>query len=282
VQEATGINAAPYGSLILSAWLGNDPAETKRLIDETLREVTARGEGIGITVSEYSRAVLCNALGDYEQALAAASRATEDRREMVAYNWGLAELVEAASRTARMDIATEAVDRLAAKARASGTEWALGMEARSRALISDDSRAEGMYRSAIDHLGRTRVQSELARSHLLYAEWLRRANRRVDARSELNAAHEMFASLGMAGFAERARRELVATGAKVRKRTVETGNDLSPQEAQIADLARQGFSNVEIGAQLFLSARTVEWHMSKILSKLGLTSRRQLRQALPG
>ena len=219
-------------------------------------------------------------MGRYDEAFAAAAHATEDPREMVAYNWGLAELAEAAARTGHTKAAAQAVNRIALKARASGTAWALGMEARSRALVSDDDVAETSYRAAISHLSQTRVESELARAHLLYGEWLRRVNRRTEARQELNTAHEMFTSRGMQAFAERTRRELVATGATVRKRSADTQGDLTPQEAQIAALARQGFSNSEIGAQLFLSARTVEWHMGKILTKLRITSRRQLRQVI--
>jgi DNA-binding CsgD family transcriptional regulator len=199
---------------------------------------------------------------------------------MLAENWGLTELVESAARTGRLDLAADALDRLAIKARASGTDWALGIEARSRALLSDGDSAEALYREAIEHLGRTRVRAELARAHLLYGEWLRRAGRRVDARRELKEAHEMFTSMGVAGFAERTRRELLATGATVRKRTVETRVELTPQEAQIAVLARDGLSNSEIAAQLFVSPRTVEWHLGKVFTKLGISRRAQLGVAL--
>jgi DNA-binding CsgD family transcriptional regulator len=169
---------------------------------------------------------------------------------------------------------------LAIKALASGTDWALGIEARSRALLSDGDSAEELYRRAIEHLGRTRVRVELARARLLYGEWLRRAGRRVDARSELNEASEMFTAMGAAGFAERTRRELAATGATVRKRSVETRDDLTAQEAQIAFLARDGLSTPEIAAQLFVSPRTVEWHLGKVFSKLGISRRGQLGAAL--
>jgi DNA-binding CsgD family transcriptional regulator len=280
LHEVTGIRAAPYGALMLSAWLGSQEGETKQLIQDTIRQVSSRGEGIGITVSKYAHAVLCNALGQYDEGVAAGSRATEDPRELVAYNWGLTELVESASRTGRTDVATEALNRLASKARASGTEWALGIQARSRALLSDHRSAERLYREAIERLSATRVRAELGRAHLLYGEWLRRTNRRADARQELNTAHQMFSSMGMDAFAERAGRELLATGATVRKRNVETRDDLTAQEAQIARLARDGLSNPEIGAHLFISARTVEWHLSKVFTKLGISSRRQLQQAL--
>jgi ATP/maltotriose-dependent transcriptional regulator MalT len=250
------------------------------LIEETVQGARARGEGIGITVSEYAHAVLCNSLGQYDEAVAAATRATEDPREMVAYNWSLIELIEAAARTGQLDLAGAALERLTVKARASGTGWALGLEARSRALLAEDDVAEDHYREAITQLGRTRVRPELARAHLLYGEWLRRENRRADARAQLNKAHELFVAHGLRAFAERARRELNATGASVRKRNEGTQVDLTPQEAQIARLARDGFSNSEIAAKLFLSGRTVEWHLGKVFTKLSISSRRQLRDAL--
>ena len=244
-----------------------------------MREAGSRGEGIGLAISEYARAVLCNGVGQYDEALLAACSASE-YHEVVVENWGLSELIEPATRTGRTDLASEAMNRLAGKARASGTDWALGIEARSRALLSAGAVAEPLFREGIERLSRTRVRAELARTHLLYGEWLRRANRRVDARGELNIAYEMFDSMGMEGFAQRTRRELLATGATVHKRSVETRDDLTAQETQIARLARDGMSNPEIGAQLFISARTVEWHLHKVFTKLGISSRRQLRAAL--
>jgi DNA-binding CsgD family transcriptional regulator len=279
VEEATGISSAPYGALILQAWRGK-LRETRELIETTIREAGSRGEGIGIAISEYARAVLCNGVAQYEEALIAACSASE-YQEVVAENWGLSELIEPATRTGRTELATEALTRLAGKARATGTDWALGIESRSRALLSKGSRAEGQFRTAIEHLGRTRVRAELARTHLLYGEWLRRESRRVDARIQLRAAHELFTAIGIEAFAERARRELLATGEKVRKRTVETRDELTAQERQIARLARDGLSNPEIGARLFLSPRTVEWHLRKVFSKLGIHSRRELADALP-
>ena len=234
---------------------------------------------MGVATSEYARAVLCNGLGQYEEALVAACSATE-YREVVAENWGLSELIEPATRTGRTGLATDALNRLGRKARAAGTGWALGIEARSRALLSGGDRAEGLFREAIGHLGRTRVRAELARTHLLYGEWLRRESRRVDARAQLRAALDQFTSFGMEAFAERARKELLATGEKARKRTVETRDDLTPQERQIAQLACDGLSNPEIGARLFLSPRTVEWHLRKVFGKLGIRSRHQLASAL--
>jgi DNA-binding CsgD family transcriptional regulator len=279
VEQATGIRSAPYGALILAASRGQE-REARELIDRTIHETSARGEGIGLTVGEYARAVLCNGLGQYEDALVAASSASE-HREVVVENWGLSELVEAATRSGRMDLAIEARNRLATKASASGSAWALGIEARSSALLSEGDTAESLFREAIEYLSKTRVRAELARAHLLYGEYLRRANRRLDARGELSIAYEMFGAMGMEGFAKRTRHELLATGERVRKRRDETRDDLTPQEEQIARLARDGLSNPEIGAQLFISGRTVEWHLHKVFAKLGISSRRQLRTMLP-
>jgi len=279
VEDVTGISSAPYGALILRAWRG-DAQQVRELVESTTREAGTRGEGIGLAICDYTRAVLCNGLGHYEEAVAAARSASE-YQEVVAENWGLSELIEPAVRTGRTDLATDALHRLANKTQATGTHWALGVEARSRALLGEGAAGEEAFRDAIEHLSRTRVRAELARAHLLYGEWLRRTNRRVDARSELNVAYEMFNAMGMKGFAERSRRELLATGATVHKRNVEMRVDLTAQEAQIARLARDGLSNPEIGAQLFISARTVEWHLAKVFSKLGISSRRQLRMALP-
>ncbi len=278
VEETTGIRSAPYGALILSAWRGRT-GETTHLIETTERDAEARGEGIGLAISAYARAVLCNGLGRYEEALAAAVLASE-HREVVAENWGLSELIEPATRTGRTDLAADAEKRLARKANATGTAWALGIGARSRALLSEDERAEDYFIAAIDHLSRTRVRAELARAHLLYGERLRRMKRRVDARAQLRIAYDNFTSIGMEAFAERARRELQATGETVRKRTVETRDDLTPQERQIAELARDGLSNPDIGARLFLSRRTVEWHLRHVFAKLEIKSRRELAGAL--
>ncbi len=278
VEEATGITAAPYGALIVAAWRGQS-REARAMIEATMREAGSRGEGIGVAISQYTRAVLGNGLGQYEEAAIAAHSASE-YRELVAENWGLTELVEAASRTGQVELAGGALDRLDRKARAAGTDWALAMVARSRALLSEGDEAEDLFRAAITGLAGTRVRAELARTHLLYGEWLRRSGRRVDARAELTTAFDLARTIGMQAFAERAGRELLATGAVVRKRTVEARDDLTAQEAQIAQLASDGLSNPEIGAQLFISSRTVEWHLRKIFTKLGISSRRQLRSAL--
>jgi DNA-binding CsgD family transcriptional regulator len=224
--------------------------------------------------------VLSNGLGLYDDALAAARRASETTPELFVADWALVELVEAASRTGDARLAAEAAARLVDKTRATGSDWALGLAARSQALASDAAAAEPLYAEAVARLGRTRVRPELARTHLLFGEWLRREGRRVDAREQLRKAHDMLAAMGMEAFAERARRELVATGEKARKRTADTLADLTPQEAQIAQLAREGLSNPEIGTQLFLSPRTVEWHLRKVFGKLDISSRKELDGAL--
>ncbi len=279
VHEAAGIAEAPYGALVLTAWRGQ-AREGRELIDVTIGEASARGEGVGVAICEYSHAVLCNGLGQYDEALAAARGACADPGEMVAHNWGMIELIESAVRTGRTDLAAEALHRLTTKAQACQTDWALGIQARSRALLSTGDIAERGFREAVGHLSRARVHGELARAHLLYGEWLRHDGRRVDARRELTRAYEMFTAMGMEGFAERTRRELLATGAAVRQRTANAVEQLTEQEALIARLARDGLSNPEIGAQLFISARTVEWHLRKVFTKLGVSSRRQLRLAM--
>jgi DNA-binding CsgD family transcriptional regulator len=196
----------------------------------------------------------------------------------MAYGWALVELIEAGARSGRSDEAAAALDRLSERTQAAGTEWALGIEARCRGLLSED---ETLYQESVERLAHSRAEVALARSRLVYGEWLRRENRRVDAREQLRAAHEMFSQMGAAAFAERARRELSATGETVRKRTVETLDELTTQEAQVARLAVDGHTNPEIGAQLFISPRTVEYHLRKVFTKLGISSRKELRRALP-
>jgi DNA-binding CsgD family transcriptional regulator len=225
--------------------------------------------------------VLNNGLGRYQDALAAARRASEDPHELVFSTWAAVELIEAAARSGAAEQAADTLERLCEGTRVSGGDWALGVQAYTRALLSDGQNADRLYREAIERLGRTRVRVTLARAHLLYGEWLRRQQRRTDARHQLRIAHQTFVSMGAEGFAERARRELLATGETARKRSVETSGGLTPQETQVAELAREALSNAEIGARLFISPRTVEYHLGKVFTKLGINSRIQLQQALP-
>jgi DNA-binding CsgD family transcriptional regulator len=244
------------------------------------RVATPGGQGLILAVCDYVTSILHNGLGNYATALEAARRASEGD-ELGVCSWALPELIEAAVRSGDGPTAVAAHERLADRAHAAGTDLAHGFEARSRALISTDGSAEAAYGEAIELLSRTRVRFHLARALLVYGEWLRRENRRVDAREQLRVAYEMLSDFGAEAFAERARRELAATGVTVRKRTDETRGDLTPQELQIARLGADGYTNPEIGAQLFLSPRTVEWHLRKVFTKLDISSRRQLREALP-
>jgi ATP/maltotriose-dependent transcriptional regulator MalT len=246
-----------------------------------MNDVVRRGEGLGLTVIQWATAVLYNSLGRYEDALAAARRAGEESYEQLFSKWSAVELIEAATRIGVREDVADACERLSETTRASGSDWALGIEARSRALLAAGDPADRLYREAIDRLGRTRVRVELARAHLLYGEWLRRERRRMDAREQLRAAYEMFVTMGADGFAERAERELLATGERARQRAVESGSQLTAQEAQVARLARDGFSNPDIGARLFISSRTVQYHLRKVFTKLGITSRTQLDRVLP-
>jgi DNA-binding CsgD family transcriptional regulator len=244
--------------------------------------VNLRGEGIGIVVAEWSNAVLNNGLCSYEKAMQAGQRATAYPVELVVPGWATAELVEAAVRSGHNDVAADALRRLAERTTPSGTDWARGVEARSRALLSEGDTAERLYLESIERLGRTRLRVDLARAHLLYGEWLRRERRRIDARAQLRIAHDMLDAMGMDAFAERARRELQATGETARKRSVATGDQqLTAQEAQIAGMARDGLSNPEIAARMFISARTVQYHLRKVFTKLGIESRTQLDLVLP-
>lgn len=281
VQEATGMHLAPYATLALTAWAGRRQ-ELDVLAVATLSDVAARGEGAATRIVHWSRAVLANGLGEYDDALRAARSAADDPGGSGPANWGLSELVEAAVRAGRPELATEALTRLQAATRASGTDWALGIEARAQAQLVPDGQAEPLYREAIERLGRTRLRAELARAHLLYGEWLRRTGERVRARTQLRTAFEHLTDMGADAFAERARRELVATGESVRRKTNETRDELTAQEAQIARLAADGHTNPEIGTRLFLSPRTVEYHLRKVFTKLDISSRRELSQALDG
>lgn len=279
VTEATGDRVAPHGALGLAAFRGRR-AEASALIEATTKDVMRRGEGVGLTIAEWAQSVLSNGLGDYQTALAAAQRAAEHPADIGVSAWAAVELVEAAVRSGVTDSAAGALQLLSEMTSASGTEWALGVEARSRALLSDGAQAESLYREAIERLGHTRVRADLARSHLLYGEWLRRERRRIDARAQLRTAHGMFDAMGMEAFAERARRELAATGETARKRTATVTEQLTAQETQIARLARDGLSNPEIGARLFISARTVQYHLRKVFLKLDISSRSQLDRVL--
>jgi DNA-binding CsgD family transcriptional regulator len=280
VCAAIGSNPARLGPLGVAAFRGRE-REARTLIDATLSEAVPRGQGAGVTVAHWLHALLCNGLGRYEEALAAAQLAAMREEEFGAPRWGLVELVEAAARSGAPELASDALEQLSETTRASGTSWALGVEARLRALLSEGDAAEQLYREAIERLAHTRVRVELARAQLVYGEWLRRENRRVDAREHLRAAHDAFNLMGAEGFADRARRELLATGQTVRRRIDETREVLTPQEAQIARLARDGFSNPDIGTRLFISPRTVQYHLHKVFLKLDISSRNQLGRVPP-
>jgi DNA-binding CsgD family transcriptional regulator len=284
VCEATGSRTAPYAAMLMASLRGSE-AEAAPLIQATIEQAAARRQGVAVTYAHRAAAILYNGLSRYQEALAAARQASKHGHVYVPV-LALPELIEAAVRTGDTPLAGDALDRLAAWARAAGTEDGLGIEARSRALLSEGEAAEGYYREAIGRLGRTRRRPELARAHLLYGEWLRRERRRGEAREQLSTARRMLEEIGMEGFAGRARRELAATGQTARKRTVRTppgqGSDpLTAQEAQVAHLARDGLSNPEIGARLFISARTVQYHLAKVFAKLGINSRGQLYRVLP-
>jgi DNA-binding CsgD family transcriptional regulator len=279
VAEATGSIVAPYSALALAAFRGRE-AEATGLIEASTKAAERQGEGEGLTFVHWATAMLCNGLGRYQEALAAAQQASKDSPADLFANWVIAELIEAATRSGAPERAAGALQRLSAIARASGSDWALGVEARSRALVSDSENAETHYREAIDRLGRARLRVELARAYLLYGEWLRRANRRLEAREQLRTAHQMLTAMGAEAFAERAARDLRATGERVRKRTADAPAQLTAREAQIATLASEGLTNPEIAAQLFMSPRTVEYHLSKVFIKLAIGSRNQLRGAL--
>jgi DNA-binding CsgD family transcriptional regulator len=281
VDALTAVTGEPplmYSACLLAAWRG-DRERTSTLLDFGIPNATDRGEGRALSWGEYATALLCNGLGEYDAALAAAQAACEhDDLGLVA--WALVELVEAAARSGRPEAAAATLERLCERTQACATDWALGIEARSRALLSDDRGADALYQEAVERLARTRVAVHLARAHLVYGEWLRREGRRSDARQQLRTAHDMFGRFGADGFAARARRELQATGETVRKRSAATHDALTPQETQVAQLAADGHTNPEIGARLFVSPRTAEYHLHKVFTKLGIGSRRQLRDAL--
>jgi DNA-binding CsgD family transcriptional regulator len=280
INELTGIRLASTCDLLLAGYRGR-PAEATPLFSATRQDSITRGEGGAVQLASWAAAVLHNGLGHYAEALAVAEPVTGENYQPLATQLILPELIEAAVRTGQAGIARDGLGRLSAMTAIEGSDWAKGLEARSRALLSEGREAEHHYAEAVERLGRTQLRPELARAHLLYGEWLRRANRRADARHQLHAAYHLLDAIGADGFAERARRELLATGEKVRKREVDTRSQLTPQEEHIVRLARDGRTNPEIAAELFISPRTVEWHFRKVFAKLGITSRRDLHNAMP-
>jgi DNA-binding CsgD family transcriptional regulator len=283
VTEATGSSDdAPYSALRLAAQRGRE-AELSELVDVTLERAVPRGEGIAVSSTQWARAILYNGLGRYDVALAAAQEVTQPPRKFdQASMTALPEFIEAAARIGDTDAAHAGLAQFSESAGPSDSDWGLGLEARCRALLSQGEVAEHLYREAIERLGRTRVRGEHARAHLVYGEWLRREGRRVEARDQLRQAHEMLTAMGMEAFAARARRELLATGEKVRKRTVETRDELTPQERQIAQLASAGLTNPEIGTRLFISPNTVKYHLRKVFTKLDISTRHELTAMLSG
>ncbi|MEY9934063.1 DNA-binding CsgD family transcriptional regulator [Catenulispora sp. GP43] len=279
--SATGSKLAPYGAVALAAFRGRH-SEASALIEAAATDAEQRGEGLAVTSVEWANAVLNNGLGHYGKALAAAQRASEYLKEDLGLrNWALAEMVEAAVRTGDTDAAHSAYRLLAETTQGGGGHWALGVQARSHALLAANGQAEDLYLESIERLGQVPVRAELARAHLLYGEWLRRERRRADARTQLRQAHALFDAMGMAAFAERAGRELWTTGQPTGQRTARNTGELTAQEAQVAKLARDGLTNPEIGARLFISARTVEYHLGKVFAKLGIASRSRLDRVLP-
>jgi DNA-binding CsgD family transcriptional regulator len=264
------------------AALRGDDATTTSAIDAMLQEVAQRGEGVGIVFAYWASAVLNNGLGHYDKAAAACLHANAYDKDPGTLCWTLVEQIEATKRSGQTETATDAYRQLAAMTEAAGTDWALGIQARSHALLSEGGTAERRYREAISHFGKTRLRVDLARTHLLYGEWLRRERRRTAAREQLRTAHAMCESIGLQAFATRAARELKAAGGTVHKRATPARHDeLTAQEAQIAQMARDGLSNPAIGTRLFISARTVQYHLRKVFTKLGITSRNQLERVLP-
>jgi DNA-binding CsgD family transcriptional regulator len=280
ICEATGARIPPYAALMLASYRGRE-AEATRLIQATIEQADAVGQGAAVTWAHWAAMRLYNGMGRYADVVATFQQVS-DRAPVHSVIRPLTELIEAATRTGDLDMARDALGRLAEWTRVGGgTDWALAIETRCRALLADGGAAEDLYRETIERFSHTRLRPSLARACLLYGEWLRREGRRLDAREQLRTAHHLFDAIGMEAFAERARRELLATGETARKRSPETREELTPQEEQIARLARDGLSNPEIGAQLFVSARTVEWHLRNVFAKFGITSRRQLQTALP-
>ena len=280
VTRATGTRIAPYAAMFLAAMRGRE-AEAAALIDSTLRDATSGGQGIGVQYAHWVAAILFNGLARYDEAQAAAEKASAEATDLFLSGWALPELVEASVKSGQPLAGADALARLAEATATAGGDWALGIHARSAAQLSRSDSAESLYQEAVTRLARTHLRPELARADLLYGEWLRGEGRRLDARTHLRRAHDLFTAIGMEAFAERARRELHATGEVVRKASVGTLDEFTATELQIARLASDGQTNPEIGAQLFLSPRTVEWHLRHVFSKLGVRSRKELRTALP-
>jgi DNA-binding CsgD family transcriptional regulator len=266
--------------MLLAAYQGQIP-RTSTLVAATIEDSVLRGEGLGVDLARWCAAVMNVSVGRYAEALAVASPANTEVPGLYISTWMLPERIEAAVRNGQREIAADALREFKEHAFPGASDWGLGIQARSEAMLTDGAAAEDLYREAVARLSRTPIRTELARAHLVYGEWLRRENRRVDARAQLRAAHDLFVAMPAEGFAERARRELLATGEHVGRRQAESNTALTPQEEHIARLARDGRTNPEIAAELYISARTVEWHLRKIFTKLGISSRRGLRDALP-
>ncbi|MBD0707053.1 LuxR family transcriptional regulator [Streptomyces sp. CBMA291] len=283
LTEATGHSPMEYPALLLTAWRGDDPRAAE-VIESAAGDAATWGEGRAVGLAAYLLAVLHNGHGRYQDALDHAARAVE-HEDLAVTGFALAELVEAGARGGAPATAEAALRRLEERTRAAGTDWALGTLARSAALLSEGPAADLLYRQAVERLGRSGIAVHLARTHLVYGEWLRRENRRGEAREHLRTAYESLRDFGAKAFAERARRELLATGETPRRSTAQARDPreaLTAQEAQIARLAAEGMTNSEIGAELFISPRTVEWHLRKVFAKLDVTSRNKLRTALTG
>jgi DNA-binding CsgD family transcriptional regulator len=277
ISDAVGSPVLTYTSLVLAAWRGHESAVVD-MIRGALPDATNRGEGTVLALADYASAVLFNGLGRYPEALAAARHGCE-YEDLGLFGWSLTELIEAATRAGQPETAEAAFRQLSERTQASTTDWALGIQARSAALLSDGTDAEDNYREAVARLSRSRIKVHLARAHLVYGEWLRRRNRAMDARAELRRAHGLFHQMGAHAFAARSFRELRAAGDTATTHSVPNMHALTPQELQIAQLAQTGHTNPEIGAQLFISPRTVEWHLAKVFAKLNIRSRRELRGA---
>jgi DNA-binding CsgD family transcriptional regulator len=275
VADATDTRTARYAAVLVAAFRGYE-RESQEFIDAAAKDFTERGEGMGVTLTRTATAALSNGLARYEESYIAAEAALEDPYELWFWPWATVELIEAASRTGRAAAATPAFERLTENTTASGKVWAAAVEDRCRALLSEGALAEKLYRSAVDRLSSTALRLDLARTHLLFGEWLRRENRPVDAREQLRAAHRLFKEFGSVSYTERARVELAATGERARRSSVEPEGRLTPQETRVAQLASQGATNVEIAGQMFLSPSTVEYHLHKVFRKLGVRSRTQL------